>query len=152
MGLMSLVCVRVRACVCVCVCVCACVCACVCVCLSLSLSHMQVCNNNKNCHCESVWAPPFCDKAGFGGSMDSGPMRPTGIKHVSVIIILLFNSMYSIHLCVCVCLCACVCVCLCACVCACVCVRVCTRRQQQCDGGHPGGVSVSAVCWNNRVH
>ncbi|KAB0391085.1 hypothetical protein E2I00_008965, partial [Balaenoptera physalus] len=30
-----------------------------------------VCNSNHNCHCALGWAPPSCDKPGFGGNQDT---------------------------------------------------------------------------------
>jgi len=32
-----------------------------------------VCNSLGHCHCDSNWAPPYCESPGAGGSLDSGP-------------------------------------------------------------------------------
>ncbi|XP_040885558.1 disintegrin and metalloproteinase domain-containing protein 9 [Toxotes jaculatrix] len=34
-----------------------------------------VCNDQGHCHCQNGWAPPNCNTAGRGGSIDSGPAQ-----------------------------------------------------------------------------
>ncbi|ESP03731.1 hypothetical protein LOTGIDRAFT_136948, partial [Lottia gigantea] len=39
---------------------------------STNCANHGVCNSRGNCHCDIGYAPPLCDKPGFGGSVDSG--------------------------------------------------------------------------------
>ncbi|XP_053548942.1 disintegrin and metalloproteinase domain-containing protein 12 [Bombina bombina] len=61
-----------------------------------------VCNNKNNCHCEAEWAPPYCDKPGFGGSVDSGPVRQSDhrslITGIIVTIICILVAAFTIYL------------------------------------------------------
>ncbi|XP_053314027.1 disintegrin and metalloproteinase domain-containing protein 33-like [Spea bombifrons] len=49
-----------------------------------------VCNSNRNCHCNSGWGPPYCDKPGQGGSVDSGPVTESFHEGLVVFLLLLF--------------------------------------------------------------
>ncbi|XP_036780506.1 disintegrin and metalloproteinase domain-containing protein 33 isoform X4 [Manis pentadactyla] len=49
-----------------------------------------VCNSNRNCHCAPGWAPPSCDKPGFGGSVDSGPVQPENHEAFLLVVTLSF--------------------------------------------------------------
>ncbi|XP_060469468.2 disintegrin and metalloproteinase domain-containing protein 33 isoform X2 [Panthera onca] len=58
-------------------------------CLTACHGH-GVCNSNHNCHCAPGWAPPSCNKPGFGGSVDSGPIQPENHKAFLLVVILSF--------------------------------------------------------------
>ncbi|XP_051892567.1 disintegrin and metalloproteinase domain-containing protein 19 isoform X2 [Pristis pectinata] len=49
-----------------------------------------VCNSNRNCHCDPHWAPPYCDKPGLGGSIDSGPVHRDSYTVLMVGLLLTF--------------------------------------------------------------
>ncbi|XP_048365952.1 disintegrin and metalloproteinase domain-containing protein 33 [Sphaerodactylus townsendi] len=61
-------------------------------CLSQCHSH-GVCNSNRHCHCDAGWAPPFCNKPGLGGSVDSGPVQYDNHEAILLGLLLVFGLM-----------------------------------------------------------
>ncbi|XP_077157342.1 disintegrin and metalloproteinase domain-containing protein 33 [Paroedura picta] len=59
-------------------------------CLSQCHGH-GVCNSNVHCHCDAGWAPPFCDKPGLGGSVDSGPVQYDNHEAILLALLLVFG-------------------------------------------------------------
>ena len=50
--------------------------------LYLSLYLFKVCNNKGNCHCDPGFRPPYCNRPGSGGSVDSAtPLTRRQLKH-----------------------------------------------------------------------
>uniref|UniRef100_A0A3B4EVX6 Disintegrin and metalloproteinase domain-containing protein 9-like n=1 Tax=Pundamilia nyererei TaxID=303518 RepID=A0A3B4EVX6_9CICH len=49
----------------------------------------KVCNNLGHCHCENGWGPPYCDRSGWGGSIDSGPAQIYSLRNGLLIFFLL---------------------------------------------------------------
>ncbi|KAM4807598.1 disintegrin and metalloproteinase domain-containing protein 33-like [Rhinophrynus dorsalis] len=49
-----------------------------------------VCNSNRHCHCHSGWAPPYCEKSGMGGSVDSGPVQDDIHEGLIIFLVILF--------------------------------------------------------------
>uniref|UniRef100_A0A8C8REB0 ADAM metallopeptidase domain 33 n=1 Tax=Pelusios castaneus TaxID=367368 RepID=A0A8C8REB0_9SAUR len=58
-------------------------------CISQCHGH-GVCNSNKNCHCSAGWAPPYCEKPGLGGSVDSGPVQHDNHEAILIALLLIF--------------------------------------------------------------
>ncbi|NXF12145.1 ADA33 protein, partial [Smithornis capensis] len=58
-------------------------------CVSRCNSH-GVCNSNKNCHCDPGWAPPYCEKPGLGGSVDSGPVQHNTHEAILIAFLVIF--------------------------------------------------------------
>uniref|UniRef100_A0AAY4CH17 Disintegrin and metalloproteinase domain-containing protein 9-like n=1 Tax=Denticeps clupeoides TaxID=299321 RepID=A0AAY4CH17_9TELE len=52
----------------------------------INCSSNGVCNNMGHCHCNDGWAPLNCDRAGRGGSIDSGPAQ-IGLSYLWITLI-----------------------------------------------------------------
>ncbi|XP_058455339.1 zinc metalloproteinase-disintegrin-like EoMP06 [Malaya genurostris] len=65
-----------------------------------------VCNSEGNCHCQVGYAPPFCEYAGVGGSLDSGPASKRSylallitLVVVGVVVTTLFIAYIAVRFC-----------------------------------------------------